>query len=351
MKSLTAYLQPIRRRIGLRFVIDRNNDHRRSVFVAGTGRSGTTWLADIINQRGNYRLMFEPFHPKRTPWMKPFGARPYLRPEDTAPEFLAIAQSIVTGRIRHSWTERFNRRLVAHDRLIKEVHANLMLKWLHVNFPGMPLVLVLRHPCPVALSFVTHNFQGAVMPLLEQEKLVEDFLHPYVDEIRRARDTFERAVFLWCVETLVPLRQCRPGEIHVVFFEKLVEEPEQEIGRLFSYLGKSTESLDLEKLGIPSLTSRKASSVIWTGASRIDGWRNKVSDEQRRRTVEILKVFGLDCIYSDASMPRAEGALEIMKGNATCHRMLRAPGAERSPALEEGGGFGLEATSSGLQTL
>ncbi len=333
MKSLTAYLQPIRRRMGLRFVIDRNPDHRKSIFLAGTGRSGGTWLSEIINQRNEYRFVFEPFHPKRTPWMKPFEERKYLRPDEKDPEFLALAQSIVTGRIRHPWTERFNRRFVAHQRLIKEDYANLMMKWLHVNFPGMPLILLLRHPCAVAVSFVAHNYRGAVMPLLEQEKLVEDFLHPYVDEIRRARDTFEKTVFLWCVETLVPLRQCRPEEMHVVFFENLVQHPEQELGRLFSYLGKSMDNLNLEKLNIPSLTARRATSAVWTGDDRVAGWKNKVSDEQCQRALEILKLFGLDSIYTDAPMPRAEGALEIMKGGEEHNKLdnlVQIPVVERT---------------------
>ncbi|HEX9654785.1 MAG TPA: sulfotransferase [bacterium] len=330
MKSLTAYLQPIRRRMGLRFVLDRHPDHRKSIFLAGTGRSGGTWLAEIINQRNEYRFIFEPFHPKRTPWMKPFAERNYMRPEDNDAEFLALAQSIVTGRIRHPWTERFNRRFVTRQRLIKEDYANLMMKWLNVNFPEMPLILLLRHPCAVAVSYVTHNYRGAVMPLLGQEKLVADFLDPYVDEIRRARDTFERTVFLWCVETLVPLRQCRPEEVHVVFFENLVQNPESELGKLFSYLGKSMDGLDLEKLKIPSLTARKATSAVWTGDDRIASWKNKVSDAQRRRALEIIKLFGLDCIYTDAPMPRVEGAFEIMKKGQAGTKLVQPPVVERS---------------------
>ena len=165
MMNLAAYLQPIRRRLGQRLVVDRHPDHRRSVFLAGTGRSGGTWLSEIINQHNEYRIIFEPFHPKRAPWMKPFGERRYMRPEEKDEKFLALARSIVTGRVRHAWTERFNRRMVTHERLIKEDYANLMMKWLHVNFPGMPLILLLRHPCAVGLSFVTHEFKGAVLPL------------------------------------------------------------------------------------------------------------------------------------------------------------------------------------------
>lgn len=314
MKNLKTYLQPIRRRMGQRLVIDRDPDHRKTVFLAGTGRSGGTWVSEILNQRNEYRFIFEPFHPKRTPWMQRFGERPYMRPTAENPEFLDLARRIVTGRIRHAWTERFNRRFLTGRRLIKEDYANLMMGWLHIQFPGMPLILLLRHPCAVAHSFVTHQYRGAVMPLLEQEQLVEDFLHPYVDAIRGARDTFERTVFLWCVEALVPLSQFRPGEIHVVFFENLVRQPESEVARLFAYLGRSAGDVDFEKMKTPSLTARRASSAVWTGSDPVDSWKAKVSSEQRRRAGEILQLFGLDCIYTDASMPRVEGLFEIMQG-------------------------------------
>jgi hypothetical protein len=318
MNSLVSYLQPIRRRMGLRFVIDRDADHHKSVFLAGSSRSGGAWIAEAINQRNEYRYIFEPFHPKRVPWVKPFPARKYMRPDDEDPEFFALARRIVTGRIRHPWTERFNSRFITHQRLIKEDFANLMLKWLHVKFAGMPLILLLRHPCAVALSYVTHGFQGAVGPLLEQETLVADFLHPYADDIRHARDTFERAVFLWCVETLVPLKQLRPEDVHVVFYENVVRQPDTEVRQLFAYLGKSSDGIDLERLKRPSLTSRKASSAAWTGEDRVSAWCHKVTEAQRRRALEIVEQFGLDRIYSQEPIPRAEGATEIMnEGHGT----------------------------------
>jgi len=34
------------------------------VFVAGTGRSGTTWLAQLLNANDQFRLIVEPFHPE-----------------------------------------------------------------------------------------------------------------------------------------------------------------------------------------------------------------------------------------------------------------------------------------------
>jgi hypothetical protein len=72
-------------------------DHRGSVFLAGTGRSGTTWLSDVVNHRGGYRYVFEPFHPGKVEAFAHFRPRQYLRPDDRREEFLGPARRVLTG--------------------------------------------------------------------------------------------------------------------------------------------------------------------------------------------------------------------------------------------------------------
>ena len=61
-------------------------DHKSSVFLAGSGRSGTTWVSAVINHQGAYRLVFEPFHPGKVRMMRGFRRRQYLRPGDRREE-------------------------------------------------------------------------------------------------------------------------------------------------------------------------------------------------------------------------------------------------------------------------
>jgi hypothetical protein len=304
-------LQSVRRKFGVRYVIDTGADHRAAVFLAGTARSGTTWVSELINHRGEYRYVFEPFNHKKLPLVAPFGGRRYLRPEDPDPELLRIANLVLSGKIRSSWTERFNRRLIANRRLIKDVRANLFLKWLHTHFPGMPIVLVVRHPCAVAHSYAKHGWGGAVEPLLAQESLVQDYLRPYAPAIARAKDPFERAVFIWCVETLVALKQFKSSELHVVFYEQLIQRPELEIARLFSFLGRAHDASIMARFARPSLTARRDSAVR-SGANQIDSWRDKIDPAQLRRTLEIVRQFGLDDLYSADAMPNPRGLANLM---------------------------------------
>ena len=86
MPSIWAALSPIRRRFGMRLVIDRDRDYRSSVLLAGTGRSGTTWVSEIINHRNEYRYVFEPFNHQKLRIAQPFGPKRYLRPDDAGEE-------------------------------------------------------------------------------------------------------------------------------------------------------------------------------------------------------------------------------------------------------------------------
>ena len=278
-------------------------DHTSSVLLAGSGRSGTTWVSAVINHRNAYRLVFEPFHPGRVRIMQNFRRKQYLRPGDRREEYLGPARAALTGELRSLWTDRFNKRLLARRRLIKDIRANLLLGWIHENFPGMPMILLLRHPCAVVASQLALGWGDVLAETMEQEELVEDFLLPVEAEIRAARDPFERRLFSWCIENYVPLRQFAPGEIHLAFYEEFLVRPEHELRRLFSFLGEDFDSRAYPVLERPSPLSRNP------GTHPVDGWRRSVTGRQLGRAVEILGLFDLDRLYGEGTMPEPSGAL------------------------------------------
>jgi hypothetical protein len=282
-------------------------DHRNSVFLAGSGRSGTTWLSEIINHKGTYRYVFEPFNPREVGVVRQFRSKQYLRPDDRREEFLEPARLVLTGEIRDPWTDRFHGRFVARRRLIKDIRANLMLGWMRTNFPGMPIILLLRHPCAVVASRLALGWKDNLCETMEQEELVEDFLLPMETEIRAASDDFERHLFLWCIDNYVPLMQFESGQIHLAFYEDLLVSPEEELRSLFTFLGEDFDERIYRKLGRPSPLSRKNAA----GPS-VDGWRSLTSPRRLERAIEILSLFGLDRIYGEGAVPDPSGACALM---------------------------------------
>jgi hypothetical protein len=284
-------------------------DHRSSVFLAGSGRSGTTWLSQIINHRRVYRYVFEPFNPREVGTLGHFRTKQYLRPEDRREKFLEPARLVLTGGLRDTWTDRLNGRIVARRRLIKDIRANLLLGWMRVNFPGVPIILLLRHPCAVVASRLDLGWKDNLSETMEQQELVEDFLLPMEAEIRAARGDFERHLFLWCIDNYVPLKQLGPEEVHLTFYENLLARPEEELRSLFVSLGEDFDDGIYRRLRRLSPLSRKNAP-----APSVEGWRTRVSSDQLERANEILRLFGLDHLYGEGPMPDPSGAYALMGG-------------------------------------
>jgi len=278
-------------------------DHRNSVFLAGSGRSGTTWLSGIIARGCGYRYVFEPFNPGKVRAFEHFGSKQYLRPGDGREEFLGPARLALTGRLRSPWADRFNGKFVARRRLIKDIRANLLLGWMRAQFPGMPIILLLRHPCAVVTSRLALGWKDNLSETMQQGDLIEDFLGPMQAEILAASDDFERHLFLWCIDNYVPLQQFGPGEIHLAFYENLMVDPERELRRLFDFLGEDPDDRVDNRLARPSPLSRK------DVPPSLDGWRGRIGEPRLERTREILTLFGLDGIYGMGTMPDPSGAL------------------------------------------
>jgi Sulfotransferase family len=300
---------PLSRLLGGLCVDLGKGNHRDSVFLAGSGRSGTTWLSEVVARGGGYRHVFEPFGPARVGAFAHFRSKQYLRLDDAREEFLEPARLALTGALKDPWTNRFNRAFVARRRLIKDIRANLLLGWMRANFPGMPIVLLLRHPCAVVTSRLALGWKDNLHETMEQEDLVEDFLVPMEAEIQAARDDFERHLFLWCIDNYVPLRQFERGEIHLAFYENLLESPEDALQSLFRFLGENLDDRVYDKLGRPSPLSRKEAPV-----PSVDGWRRHVSASRLERAGEILALFGLERVYGEGPMPEPSGAYGLMKG-------------------------------------
>jgi len=299
----------------LPIVIDRKNDYRNTVLLAGTGRSGTTWVADIINYKNDYRLMFEPFQVRKVDLVKHFKHGQYIRPDKKDEKFLLPAKQILSGRLKHTkWVDKHNRKVFCRKRLIKTIHGNLMLKWIKVNFPEIPIILLLRHPGAVALSRLKLKHWDWIPDFKEcisQTELIDEYLRPVKSHIDKINDLFDIHIFSWCIANYIPLRQFSPGEIHILFYEKLCTNPEYEIRKLFSFLGKEYDKKVLEMLRRPSDLSLPQSAIN-TGHDLLSNYKKYLSAEQIQRANDILSLFGLDKIYSTEPMPLVNGDITLI---------------------------------------
>lgn len=308
MKQIRFWSRKLYRRavqeIGSRFYINPDSDFRKSILVAGTARSGTTWLGDLIASQIRCRILFEPFNPNLVPEYRGFRYFQYMRPGTENAEFCAFARKVFTGEIRNRWIDHQNEQIFPKYRLIKEIRANLALKWLHDHFPQVPIVFLIRHPCAVVLSRIELGWatDKDIKPFLSQPSLVSDYLSGHLDLIRDANTEEEKHAIIWSVNNLVPLRQFRPGELKIVYYENLCTQPEIEMPDIFESIGQRYLSLGIDKTNQPSQTTRKDSAVV-TGMDKITSWKKRLSTIQIKNILKVVDAFGLSHVYGESFLP------------------------------------------------
>ena len=290
-------------------------DHQNTVFLAGTGRSGTTWLQELINHNNDYRIMFEPFHSNKVNIIKHWNYRQYLRGDANSERYLKPAEIILSGDIKHPWIDSHNYKMIARKRLVKDIRTQLILHWIKQKFPDIPIILLLRHPCAIANSKIKLGWGSHLDEFLDQKQLLDDFLHPFVEELQESVSMFENHIFLWCIENYIPMTQFSGNNILVAFYETICQYPQQEARRIFSFLRQPLPENILDKTSKPSALSRKGSAVV-SGSDPINSWRKSITDSEVKRALEILKIFGMDKIYNETSLPLVSGkdALDLFPG-------------------------------------
>ena len=300
-----------------RCFVDLSRDPASSVLLLSDARSGSTWVADLINQERAYRYMFEPFHPRV---VKP-AARPnmfqYLACDEDAPEFRQFTERVLNGQFRYPRVDRYNRQLVSRERLIKDVTANLFAGWIQSEFPSARIVLLLRHPFGVAVSKEATKYWTwpGVSELTRQPALVADFLEDYIDELTCEDDPLLEQVYMWAVLHYVPLHQLDPRAVHLAFYEHFCIDPAAELERVLAFLdgpdGKRRSirgSLDTDT---PSVMSR-GDSAARSGRKPIDEWQESFTGPRLQRGREIRERFGLGSLYSGL-MPDRDAATELLR--------------------------------------
>jgi hypothetical protein len=238
------------------------------------------------------------------PEYRDFNYFQYMRPDRRHEELQAFASRVFTGEIRNRWIDRQNENIFSKYRLIKEIRANLLLKWLHVQFPHVRSVFLMRHPCAVVLSRMQLGWDTDrdIQPFLSQADLVADHIRDHVDFIRSLKTDEEKHAVIWSVSNFVPLQQFKPGELNIVYYENLCIRPDTEIQMIFQSLGLGFDHPAAGNADHPSQTTRAQSAVV-TGSDKVSHWRNILRPGQIDRILNVVKAFGLDHLYDDSPLP------------------------------------------------
>jgi Sulfotransferase family len=295
------------------------------IFVVGSGRSGTTWVGDVLCTASGCVPVFEPLSQRLVPecprWKQP---GPYLRQGTSYPQWEAYFDGVLSGRISNRWTRQDYRRMPkllarrpltgrigvrlaqmqyhwqemrGNRYLVKEVHGNLALAWLQ-RYTSARLVYLIRHPCAVVgsrMRLPDHSWDFAMDEILGEHELMRDFLEPFRTTISGATTLLERLTVSWCIENLVPLSHARSHDWLCCCYEEFLSGRDAVFARVFRWLGL-----------LPTEVTKKALELVVSSPTHDPHtsrpWHAPLSEAEGDSVLRICEAFGLK-LYGRQNMP------------------------------------------------
>jgi hypothetical protein len=273
--------------------------------VAGSGRSGTTWVQDALATSNALRPVFEPLHPHVSEIGDRYAHRA-LGADDDHPDLERFLIEVCAGRRNRFWTQyrrqrrwllppptefstiqearrtyrRWGKffkelpRLVAAtvrgDPLVKCIRANLMLGWLSRRI-GCRTVLIVRHPGSVIESELRNGWNAwfALERFRRDARLHELTGDRYRSLLARPMTAVEAFAARWVIENQWAVEQAASTGVTVVYYEQLLQSPDREWQRIQVALGLD-KAPSREVIQRPSQQSASLKSAA--GASIDEPW-------------------------------------------------------------------------------
>lgn len=270
----------------------RDGDSRNDVVVFGFGRSGTTWLAQILAAAG-LELVFEPLRPDHIPEVSSWKPLPlFYRAGERFP-WAGTFDDLMAGRIRNEGMVRQNPG--AARRVFKFIRANLLAEWILDRYP-VNGVFIVRNPLAVVASMRKEEWTLSakwIAMLLGDRRFGEFFdRHPGVRELAGSEltDAQARAVF-WGISNLIPREIGLWDRIPLVVYDHMCRDPEGTVRELAPRLGVPVTAEVLAQCHRPSFMSGRRPGG--QGYDPTTAWRSRLSSSEIGEIVDVAERFGL----------------------------------------------------------
>jgi hypothetical protein len=295
----------------------------RAILLASVGRSGTTWLGNILATLNGYKMLNEPLRPEDPSRHNGrYRHRPYVEEDGSEPHLKEELENAFTGQVTRSykWDFRSDGRLgmlFEHTRnrkvVVKSTRCLRILPWIHHTFNLKGTVILIRHPCAVISSMLKRggwgydqlqedgvsSFDQAVAG--QAPTSLVDRVRPYID---KATTNAEILAHMWALDYHVSLNhhKATDGEFsHLVSYEHLLTEGQRCIRDLCAFLGEEPNEDMLAQLNRPSRTASNQLSTEDT-TRQLRKWRDQLDEKTVERVLSVVHTYDID-MYGPDPMP------------------------------------------------
>lgn len=276
------------------------------VLLFSTPRGGSTWLFELIGTQPGFKSCDEPLNLRNSDVSRTLGIAEWRALYDPSAEdqicryFRGIHHGRLTHMNRNPWEPNY--RPLTRRIVYKVLHGAEYMASSLAQALDSRVVVLLRHPIPVALS-------RKVLPRLEailQSKALGRYSAERGREMTRLASTgtpLQRSVLSWCLQTAPLLQALRP-EWTVVTYEQLVVDAPPAVQHLAQALALPNPTAMLRRVNRASASIRGMSTpatrkVLAEAASPertswlVERWRQEVSSQEERGAMRVLDLFDI----------------------------------------------------------
>lgn len=293
----------------------------KPIVIMGFGRSGTTWVSDIVSKSLGGLILFEPFHPAVQGSSIALDFAYASGEQCRFGGVLKHADAAEKGEIRNRWLLRnhlpkdldhsdsvFEETLWRECAILgfKEIRLNLMLPWFR-RHGEHKLLFVIRHPLSVLASikkrsrfwlefgFEAH-YHKFVAETFDNEVFSASSIQSNRVWLNKVNSELEKAALMWAVTHELLIKDLWADDVYLLEYEKLYREPFVETAKMLAFLGYERHSLHPSWLFTPSMTTHRTlhgakdmDNYLATGEAFF--WRDTLTDAELYTIREILGSF------------------------------------------------------------
>lgn len=294
----------------------------RTILLVGPPRSGTTWVADVLNVAGAYRFVNEPDNEIISLLGRKYKRHvprfPLLEPGDTPRDFATLWEKSLASPLA-PWQARglYARYVRAPDSfvmnkekpftpaapgtthkpqvsslkptLIKSVHAVLCVEWVCSVVPIDKVVVVMRHPLAILASWRRLNMPDATRPYALSEDVQRRVLG---DVISASSELEKQALHLAVLFRGLEQQTRRNPDWVLITHEGLCADPTGKFRWLYDRLGLAFNLRVQEGIAARDRVG-DGYKPVRRAADEVGKWKKDYTDEELRAASAIFKQAGL----------------------------------------------------------
>lgn len=293
-----------------------------TIVLAGSPRSGTTLLLEVLLQLPGYKAINEPLIRHRTQVKHGFEYRTYLPQGKFTPQQHDFLEQVLRGQMSSSarWLFKSDThfgRLIEHTArkklVVKFCRINRMLPQFANRFDVRGIVFIVRHPCAVVNSMLRYgqwkNWDEERIQKSKNDPSSAIYIGHLPDEVqevfapilKRVSTHTEVLTLFWCLDHYLPFIYEKNHPWILLPYEKLIMQSFEELTRITEALGIVINNEMLNTMSKPSSSVKE--HFHKNGLTQISKWKHQLTARQIDDILTIVDNVGLSVIYSDKLEP------------------------------------------------